>query len=288
MTFEQSRSRAAREGGGRSREPEDPEVAEQEPPNKRVKSPENSEGGHQRNQEQSAPEPTTIPSIEFPLRPAPRPAARLWQEGDPPLTRSDAPPQAQTHQHNQHTQQHARHSRRNQSNRSGGARSVEQEDPSVSVMIKEPATSPISQEQLVREVKGIYAGLVLVETKCIEVDSAQNAQAPDAPKPTNEQWQALIALHRTLVHEHHDFLLATQHPSATQALRRLAGKYSMPTRLWRHAIHTFLEVLRRRLPDSLEHMHTFIIVAYSIMALLYETVPAFRVSCNLSSGYEEA
>jgi hypothetical protein len=30
-------------------------------------------------------------------------------------------------------------------------------------------TSPISQEQLVNEVKGIYAGLVMVEKKCIEV-----------------------------------------------------------------------------------------------------------------------
>jgi hypothetical protein len=78
-------------------------------------------------------------------------------------------------------------------------------------MVMQPETRPISQEQLVAEVKGIYAGLVMVEAKCIEVDNKQAtlAQADPAaqPKLNNEQWQALIALHRTLLHEHHDFFL---------------------------------------------------------------------------------
>lgn len=150
------------------------------------------------------------------------------------------------------------------------------EHPSVSQMILQPETRPISQEQLVAEVKGIYAGLVMVESKCIEVDNAQSANK-DSPQPlNNEQWQALIALHRTLLHEHHDFFLASQHPSASPALRRLASKYAMPARMWRHGIHSFLELLRHRLPQSLEHMLTFIYIAYSMMALLYETVPAFE------------
>ncbi|KAK3693628.1 hypothetical protein B0T22DRAFT_45602 [Podospora appendiculata] len=143
-------------------------------------------------------------------------------------------------------------------------------------LIKQPETRPISQEQLVAEVKGIYAGLVMVESKCIEVDNAQNAQNDPNNKLNNEQWQALIALHRTLLHEHHDFFLASQHPSASPALRRLASKYAMPARMWRHGIHSFLELLRHRLPASLEHMLTFIYLAYSMMALLYETVPAFE------------
>lgn len=50
----------------------------------------------------------------------------------------------------------------------------------------------------------------------------------------------------------------------------------MPARMWRHGIHAFLEVLRHRLPESLEHMLAFIYIAYSMMALLYETVPAFE------------
>ncbi|TEA15028.1 Telomerase-binding protein EST1A [Colletotrichum sidae] len=108
----------------------------------------------------------------------------------------------------------------------------------VEEMIKQPETRPISQEQLVAEVKGIYAGLVMVESKCIEVDNAQSSTTEGATKLNNDQWQALIALHRTLLHEHHDFFLASQHPSASPALRRLA--------------------------------------TYSMMALLYETVPTFE------------
>ncbi|EPS38433.1 hypothetical protein H072_7821 [Dactylellina haptotyla CBS 200.50] len=147
-------------------------------------------------------------------------------------------------------------------------------------LILQPETRPISQEQLVAEVKGIYAGLVMVEAKCIEVDSKQAAAATqggvkDAPRLNNDQWQALIALHRTLLHEHHDFFLASQHPSAAPSLRKLATKYAMPARMWRHGIHSFLELLRHRLPDSFEHMLAFIYLAYSMMALLYETVPAF-------------
>ncbi|KAH6684277.1 hypothetical protein B0J14DRAFT_555256 [Halenospora varia] len=144
----------------------------------------------------------------------------------------------------------------------------------------QPETRPISQEQLVAEVKGIYAGLVMVEAKCIEVDNKQaalaHADGGNPPKLNNEQWQALIALHRTLLHEHHDFFLASQHPSASPALRRLASKYAMPARMWRHGIHSFLELLRHRLPASLDHMLAFIYLAYSMMALLYETVPAFE------------
>ncbi|KAL2136016.1 hypothetical protein VTI74DRAFT_5903 [Chaetomium olivicolor] len=140
-------------------------------------------------------------------------------------------------------------------------------------LIKQPETRSITQDQLVAEVKGIYAGLVMVESKCIEVDTAQ---AANATKLTHEQWQALVALHRTLIHEHHDFFLASQHPSANPALRRLAAKYAMPARMWRHAIHSFLELLRHRLPQSKEHMLSFIYLAYSMMALLYETVPAFE------------
>ncbi|KAK4229586.1 EST/SMG-like protein 1 [Podospora fimiseda] len=143
-------------------------------------------------------------------------------------------------------------------------------------LLKQPETRPISQEQLIAEVKGIYAGLVMVESKCIEVDNLQSQSNETINKLNNEQWQALIALHRTLLHEHHDFFLASQHPSASLALRRLAAKYAMPARMWRHGIHSFLELLRHRLPASLEHMLMFIYMAYSMMALLYETVPAFE------------
>ena len=148
-------------------------------------------------------------------------------------------------------------------------------------ILLQPETRPISHDQLVVEVKGIYAGLVMVEAKCIDVDNKQSAAAQERnpmhrTQLTLEQWQALIALHKTLLHEHHDFFLASQHPSADPALNRLAAKYSMPARMWRHGIYAFLEVLRHRLPESLDHMLAFISIAYSTIALLYETVPTFE------------
>jgi len=111
----------------------------------------------------------------------------------------------------------------------------------------------------------------MVEAKCIHVDAGQSTAIQNG-----DHWQALIALHRTLLHEHHDFFLASQHPSASPALRRLASKYSMPARMWKHGIHSFLELLRCRLPASREYMRTFIYFAYHMMALLYETVPSFE------------
>ncbi|KAF2191506.1 hypothetical protein K469DRAFT_732855 [Zopfia rhizophila CBS 207.26] len=154
-------------------------------------------------------------------------------------------------------------------------------DPRYPGLLLQPDSRPISQEQLASEVKSIYAGLTMVETKCIHVDRAQATAVHDPETDPNsklasDHWQALIALHRTLLHEHHDFFLASQHPSASPALRRLASKYSMPARMWKHGIHSFLELLRRRLPESLDYMLAFIYLAYQMMALLYETVPAFE------------
>ncbi|MCJ1393412.1 hypothetical protein MMC18_006286 [Xylographa bjoerkii] len=149
-------------------------------------------------------------------------------------------------------------------------------------LLLQPEIRPISHEQLVVEVKGIYAGLVMVEAKCINIDDKHCLAAQERTSSTHkikhnpEQWQALIALHKTLLHEHHDFFLASQHPLASPALSRLAAKYSMPARMWRHGIYAFLEVLRHRLPESLDHMLAFIYIAYSMMALLYETVPTFE------------
>ena len=136
-----------------------------------------------------------------------------------------------------------------------------------------PKFSQISQEQLAAEVKGIYAGLVMVEAKCIHMDSQKASQQND--DLSTEQWQALVALHRTLLYEHHDFLMATQHPSANAALLGLATRYQMPARMWTHGIHAFLEVLRHRRPHSLEYMLAFIYLAYQMMSLLLETVPGF-------------
>ena len=155
------------------------------------------------------------------------------------------------------------------------------DDPDLNTsMLWQPETRPISHDQLVAEIKGIYAGLIMVEAKCIDIDEKQRFTAsevvPNRTSLTNDQWQPLIALHKQLLREHHDFFLASHHPSASSNLIRLATKYSMPARMWRHGIHAFLEVLRHRLPTDRDHMLAFIYIAYAMMALLYETVATFE------------
>lgn len=139
--------------------------------------------------------------------------------------------------------------------------------------ILQPETRPISQEQLVNEVKSIYAGLVMVERKCIEI-CAQQSQA--TYKLSNEQWQALVALHRTFLREHHDFFLASQHPTASPMPHRRPTKCAMPAQMWRIGIGSFLELLRHRLPYSQEHTLRFVYLAYQMMGLLVDSTPALH------------
>jgi hypothetical protein len=136
----------------------------------------------------------------------------------------------------------------------------------------QPGIRPISLRRLA-EVRSIYAGLVMVEAKCIEED--QKLVSSTQPKLNHQQWQALITLHRTLLYEHHDFLLASQHPSADLAIQKLALSYNIPTRIWLHGVHTFLKVLRHHLPASLDFMLAFIYLSYSTIALFSETIPVF-------------
>jgi hypothetical protein len=139
----------------------------------------------------------------------------------------------------------------------------------------------ILPEDLVKDAEGIYAGLVMVEENCIQVvlklaTLALKAAPGPPPKMANEQYKALGEMHIALLKEHVDLFLASQHPIAPFALQSLTKNNEMLTRLWCHGIHSLLEVLRDRLPESMDNMLVFIYQAYSIMTFLYETVPAFK------------
>jgi hypothetical protein len=59
-------------------------------------------------------------------------------------------------------------------------------------MVRQSETRPISTEQLIAEVKGIYAGLIMVEAKGCEVDAKQHQAALEMDgnqsNLNNEQW----------------------------------------------------------------------------------------------------
>ncbi len=86
-------------------------------------------------------------------------------------------------------------------------------------MLLQPETRPISHDQLVIEVKGIYAGLVMVEAKCIDIDEKQTAAAQDKDLTKrvplkNDQWQSLIALHKQVGTNPHLMILYRYSPQA--------------------------------------------------------------------------
>ncbi|GKZ17328.1 hypothetical protein AbraIFM66951_007533 [Aspergillus brasiliensis] len=133
-------------------------------------------------------------------------------------------------------------------------------------------TGTSGEEKLIQDVRGIYAGLVMAENRC----EVWHKRVQGWPTMTQVQYQSLVGIHGTMLQEYHDFFLCSQHPVASPALKRLAEKYAMPARLWRHGIHSLLELLRHRLPESLEHMLAFIYYAYSMITLMLESVPAFQ------------
>lgn len=179
----------------------------------------------------------------------------------------------------------------------------------------QPDSRLISQEKLSLEVKHIYATLTRVEDLCRFVHGEQvpqqwwqsyrnsvlevelfktdqliflhqmlvgnrplriREQVVSSGGLEGQQWQDLIALHRTLLYEHYDLIVASLHRSTSPKCHRLPATYSTPARMWKHGIHPFLELLCRRLPESVDYMHAFIHLAYQMVALLYETAPSFE------------
>jgi hypothetical protein len=177
-----------------------------------------------------------------------------------------------------------------------GLSRLQKYDPWYPEILFQPDSRPISQEQLTFRNRSVKTGVLYIHTNSmypaptISNDNiAQNALA----------WRR--APYRTLLHEHHDFFLASQHPSASPKLRRLVEKYTMARHMWQHGIHSFLKPLKHRLPDytmpacmwkhvihsvpgitshrisgiNPDDMHAFIYLSCTIMALKYETFLAF-------------
>ncbi|KAH8798345.1 hypothetical protein F5884DRAFT_825462 [Xylogone sp. PMI_703] len=118
-------------------------------------------------------------------------------------------------------------------------------------MMLQPEARLITLEQLIAGTNNIYERLKMVEAKCIEIKLKQ-----DATEDLNSTIQ--LSLHRTLLDG------------------SLSSEYAIPTRMWEHGIRALVQLLEKQLPRSSERMFSFLHFANSMMALLYETVPAFE------------
>ena len=128
-------------------------------------------------------------------------------------------------------------------------------------------------------VKDIYDGLIIIEAECIKERAALARTAClEHQSIRNEWWADLLALHRNLLHDYYDYVMASQHPLGNTSLRRLVSENTIPQRMWYHGIYSFLELLKYYLPASREHILTFTYYSYALIALLYEVVPVFQNS----------
>ncbi|KGO69902.1 hypothetical protein PEX1_106960 [Penicillium expansum] len=138
-------------------------------------------------------------------------------------------------------------------------------------IIKELVTSSITEEQLIHDVNEMYARLCIAENQC----TAMKKQTQSRAELLQTQWRELFLLHQKLLDEYVEFFLTTRDPSANPKIRNLAKEYSIPQRMWRYGVLSFLEPLRND-PSLGEFMFGFIYLSYSTIALLLENIPDFR------------
>ncbi|KAM3536970.1 hypothetical protein ARSEF1564_010107 [Beauveria bassiana] len=127
-------------------------------------------------------------------------------------------------------------------------------------LLREPPIEPSSQEYVVSEVVSIYDVLKAVEDKCVSVISSERTKISDSER---KHYELLICLHRTLLGQHHNLLLACQHPTNNDDIRTFPTRHILLLRMWQHDIQSFLEFLRKRLPASGEYLRLYISIAYN-------------------------
>ncbi|KAG9500602.1 hypothetical protein J7337_009084 [Fusarium musae] len=99
---------------------------------------------------------------------------------------------------------------------------------------------------LVSEVKTVYARLVKVEEKCTQIEQNQSKNSERNPDLNNEQWEALQAVHRTLVLEQHELPIAFSSLSPQlRHFRKIAHDHSLQSRSLRRFSDCLLPLLKR-------------------------------------------
>ncbi|QSL67078.1 hypothetical protein MERGE_001465 [Pneumocystis wakefieldiae] len=151
-------------------------------------------------------------------------------------------------------------------------------DSDYNLIIREKNPLMVTRETLLKEIKSSYKALIHLEShvklqdnKCNQID--RNFSFSDGD---HEKFRKLSELHGALLFLYINFLLLTQHPSASLSIMKIPIKYTIPARLWRNSIYTYLEILRSQLPYTIEHLISYILFSYSQITVLLETVSAFE------------
>ncbi|KAF5657236.1 hypothetical protein FCIRC_13329 [Fusarium circinatum] len=109
-----------------------------------------------------------------------------------------------------------------------------------------PAPPADNRPSLVSEVKTVYARLVKVEETCTQIEQNQSNNSERSPDLNPEQWEALQAVHRSLLREHHELPIALSSPSPQlRQFRKMAHEHSLQSRSLRRFSDCLLPLLKR-------------------------------------------
>lgn len=134
--------------------------------------------------------------------------------------------------------------------------------------------------------------LTQLESRCITLVKRESTiaclKAIDRPAETIP-WADYIDSHRALLYEHYNLILASLSPDASLDVHAMPIKHHLPRRMWSNGMQPLLGVLQdwssiRDMDQAQKfraHMRDFIVMAYALVALLYETAPVFKDSWTL-------
>lgn len=107
---------------------------------------------------------------------------------------------------------------------------------------------PAAQEQLVADIKAIYANLVKIEATCIECSKHLAPEIKSFSKETHEQWGHIDSLQEQISKQNKKSSSAFTSRSPRRhstKLRRLVQEYSLQSRNWQRLNDRLLPLLRR-------------------------------------------
>jgi hypothetical protein len=146
---------------------------------------------------------------------------------------------------------------------------------------------PRQGDQLDPDVHSSLKSLAQLEDRCVSLMKQESRMAcPNAIERPAETlpWPDYIELHRALLYRHQDIILASLSPNAAYDVRAIALEHQLPRRMWSSGMQPLLSVLHSwsGIQDTdqarkfHEHMRTFILIAYALVASLYEAAPVFK------------
>ncbi len=146
---------------------------------------------------------------------------------------------------------------------------------------RESAVLDFNEEAHIEEIRRIYAALTQLEEQVkasVEKWSQSNICKTATSLFDTKGMRSVALSQKELLYMYYDFITATQHPKAESHISKLLGKHMIVSRLWRHGIANYLDLLQSMLPavEAEEYMMSHIYFSYTLAAKLLIVVPDMK------------